>query len=528
MKPELKIADNLLPGDTARRPWWKRMIAFSLILVAVSAALVVVAALPLNPDVAWFMSVARRMLNGDELYRDIVDLNPPLVVYLLIPAVLVSNATGASDQASLKAVMLVITAAAVLWHVNLLGTRRSSWWTCSWITLLVLGLLIIPASDFGQREHIMVVLCLPFLALKYRRIQRLETPAGHAVLVGALAGLGFAIKPHFVLIWLALEAIDMTEGRVSGERLKVRPESITIMTVLISYVVFVAALHSAYFTLILELGPLYGRFAADEGRILTIPFFAIPLLLVLLSLRLSRSRSHAKSLIRVLVVFACASLLAALIQWKGWRYHSLPMIVTTFLAGGVLIELEVRRFAAPSHVGLSSAVCLGLLLGAIYPFGMSLLAAHDLAGAYRTRDDGRAASILKHRPGSMLILGDRVADAFPLVNAIGVRSASPFASMWWIRAIYDSDRGSDVVLLKAPEGVEVRLKEMLVADVVRNPPDLVLVDMAQHARFRGRAFPYVDYFRQDPAFDELWQRYDRIGMMGRFSVWKSAHHGGLP
>ncbi|MEP7218497.1 MAG: hypothetical protein ABI876_06250, partial [Bacteroidota bacterium] len=41
----------------------------------------------LNHDVAWIIHGAGRWLEGAGLYRDIVEINPPLIFYLTAPAV---------------------------------------------------------------------------------------------------------------------------------------------------------------------------------------------------------------------------------------------------------------------------------------------------------------------------------------------------------------------------------------------------------------------------------------------------------
>lgn len=44
-----------------------------------------------------------------------------------------------------------------------------------------------------------------------------------------LARLGFAIKPHFLIIWLTLEAVALRRQRTQGYPPRVRPESIAVI-----------------------------------------------------------------------------------------------------------------------------------------------------------------------------------------------------------------------------------------------------------------------------------------------------------
>ena len=49
---------------------------------------------PPHPDLAFYLYAARRMLGGAVLYRDVVEINPPLIIWLNIPAVLIAELGG--------------------------------------------------------------------------------------------------------------------------------------------------------------------------------------------------------------------------------------------------------------------------------------------------------------------------------------------------------------------------------------------------------------------------------------------------
>src|SRR6478672_13088189 len=53
-------------------------------MLAVVTAVVLFAALrsPLKDDIAWLLYVARRWLAGRELYVDVIEVNPPLIIWI--------------------------------------------------------------------------------------------------------------------------------------------------------------------------------------------------------------------------------------------------------------------------------------------------------------------------------------------------------------------------------------------------------------------------------------------------------------
>ena len=53
-----------------------------------ASALFLLLQFPPNHDVAWFLYAAGRVLEGDALYREVVDMNAPAAIWLsMIPAV---------------------------------------------------------------------------------------------------------------------------------------------------------------------------------------------------------------------------------------------------------------------------------------------------------------------------------------------------------------------------------------------------------------------------------------------------------
>ena len=52
---------------------------------------------PISADVAWFLHVAQRVLDGARLYVDVIEINPPLVAWLSMPAVIVEKVSGLSQ-----------------------------------------------------------------------------------------------------------------------------------------------------------------------------------------------------------------------------------------------------------------------------------------------------------------------------------------------------------------------------------------------------------------------------------------------
>jgi hypothetical protein len=84
----------------------------------------------------------------------------------------------------------------------------SRWHKLFFAAIAVWALMFAPGYDFGQREHLMVILGLPYLSAAIPRPEPEHgaLPPAMRVFIGIAAGVGFCLKPYFLLIPLLVEA----------------------------------------------------------------------------------------------------------------------------------------------------------------------------------------------------------------------------------------------------------------------------------------------------------------------------------
>ncbi|MFC7551242.1 hypothetical protein ACFQU7_01430 [Pseudoroseomonas wenyumeiae] len=131
--------------------------------------LVLVVSPPLNQDVAAVLSFAERMVAGEVLYSDLIDVNPPLIFLLNLPAALLAAWTPL-DAVQALLLLLLIFCGVVGWLCHRLNPPRGAAEAAMMLALLPLVLLL-AGYDFGQREQIMAAAALPYLFLAERRIE---------------------------------------------------------------------------------------------------------------------------------------------------------------------------------------------------------------------------------------------------------------------------------------------------------------------------------------------------------------------
>src|SRR6188508_1638934 len=162
------VADH---GPIGRRGWaaWNRVrVARWLPLLTVLAAaiglrLVVVA----NTDVSWLITLSEKVLDGQRLYADLVELNPPASIILYLPLVALARVLALRPEVVVDAgVFLAIGAGlALAGHILRQARQLDNLDAMRLAGLAAAVLAILPAQTFGEREHIAVILLLPLFAL---------------------------------------------------------------------------------------------------------------------------------------------------------------------------------------------------------------------------------------------------------------------------------------------------------------------------------------------------------------------------
>src|SRR6185369_15480682 len=135
------------------------------IIVAVAAWLRYT--LPLNVDVSWWLLVSERMLDGQRLYVDILETNPPMAGSVYLLAVALARASHIRPELATAILIFALTALSLtlVWLVlrtSALRDRLADGRLAAWTTAL---LLIAPMYDFGQREHLALITVLPAIAV---------------------------------------------------------------------------------------------------------------------------------------------------------------------------------------------------------------------------------------------------------------------------------------------------------------------------------------------------------------------------
>jgi hypothetical protein len=480
-------------------------------------------------DTGFLLDEAARVLSGVRLYAHLVDVNPPLIVGINMAAVLCARIFGISEILAYRLgciAALFAGLALVVWLLRRLlpdeiVLRRGI------VLLLVFVLFNLPGQDFGEREHLALLLALPYLLLAAARAMGREIPTSLAVVIGLLAAAGLSIKPHFVLLWLAIEGYLRLTRRVAAW--VVLPETGAIAVFLGLYGVGMLVWAPEYFGLVRLLAVPYTRFLYDPfwhllltGRGALLTWFA---LLTLVALR--RDARHP-GLLDVFALGALVSLLAGAAQQKELRYHFYP----SFALAIVLLGMLLRDTGGAPREWVRSVyriVTVSILATAVVV--VSAQNVTSLMGLNKGAEEvqlERALPVVRSLAAgqSVYVMSYHISSAYPLINYSGARSASRFPQLWILPAAYmDQLAGSAPLRYHAPGEMSPseRFLNQAVFEDLRDQRPRVLV-ILQHARdlpINGfRRLDYVAYFRRDPRIAALLDRYQFKADLGDFLVYE--------
>jgi hypothetical protein len=483
-----------------------------------------------RPDTGFLLDAAGRVLRGARLYVDVVEINPPLIVALNALAVLAARALGLSEilvyRVGVTAILL-----ALLW-LSAGGLRRvvPRDGRLRRVLVLVLAFVLFPLAgpDYGEREHLVLALLLPYLLLATARSMGLDVARREAVSVGVLAGIGFALKPHFLLVWLACEALLRGSRRIAPRALL--PETMAISGVLAVYLLLIAVLTPEYFGLVALLAGPYSRYLHEPfWRLLVTGPGALLALFALLACLALRAGAGNPPLWRFIAVAVAACLVAGAAQQKGLRYHFYPAFgLATLLSGLVVFDLTgpVRSSVRLLYRSLTVAVLAAWI--AVVCLGQAA-AAIGRAGEPGEDEFEQLVRIVHAHAANqtVFVMSYHIRSAYPLINYSGAHSASRFPHLWILAAEYlpalkrdQPLRYHDASEMSASE----RFLNRAVREDLRRRPRLLLVYRnARDVPANGyRRLDYVAYFGRDPEIGRMLQQYQLIARTGDYLIYQWA------
>ncbi len=484
---------------------------FSLVLIALVFTAAIAIQLFTLPyfDLVWLTLGTRQMLHGAVLYKDVLEPNPPLIFWLYAPVVRLAEIFSLEPvillkMATIMLVALTLILATIILHVSDLWRKDQR---NSLLVAISALLLLSPHSEmtFSQREHLMVILVLPYVLMCLPSIRSQELSLSLQFICGVMAGVGFCIKPYFLIIWIGLLLSRLVTHR-------------SLRAVFGCSEMVVIACGAAYFCAILIFAPNYLPWA--QVMLQTYPYFTVgqteaekiaELILVgiaslliawkfgIFTIKQTTCRKDAL----LFVYLALASYVCILLQFKTWLYLYYPLMTFGMLS---IITLIICQ-----HItGFFSLAVMAILF---YP-----------AAVTSSTDNQQSAYIQEYHDMQSMIAPYSHANSFYLVRHASAppqlyRFDPPL--MWSSRfnymdfvlmgALEVSPISHRVTLRVRPgkEALERWISDIMAEDLETKKPALLIVEKDQYKKDVPEAdkFDFLRWFEHSPRLIRVMQEY---------------------
>ena len=478
------------------------------------ASLISAVALSPAADIAWRYFIAGGILEGKTLYRDVIDLNPPLWFWAAIPSVWIGNVFGAG--AHIVAMSLAhLSCLIALWMFakGIDGILSKSERGFALVGFLV-AILWVAVADVGQREQSVLIASVLWLVLALRRDAQLPVTLGLAVSIACFSAYGFALKHYFVLIPIAVEVVLAL--RLGKKWRPFRPETLVLGGLAIGYALLVFFFAQDFLAEIVPVAALsYDAFNAWTGKpawyaILMVigpaQFLLVPLVLMI---RLRDKRPIILGLFGLCFLF----LMIIVVQMKGFFYHYIALKGVSVL----ILVLWLGREAPMAAID-KWLVRLGLV-GFFFSMIISPLQTVLKEGA--TPVSGNLLHLIRAEPPSnrIMILSTVPQNSFLVLAQQGRSFGARHYSMWMVPGLMV--QGQNQKTADAAKAQLARVRREYLEDIQCFAPTILI---SQSEQFKGQKSIQTEgmaFLREDPTADRWMADHYRLeSRLDDFQVWR--------
>jgi hypothetical protein len=482
-----------------------------LALMGIIVAYLILAYLiPPGSDTLWRLHIASLVLDGKTLYRDVIEVNPPLWFWGAIPAAFFDG------YLALVAINLVasLIGIALFGALALLTLNKNESWAA--VLGLALGLLLVNVAEIGQREQSFLLACALWSGMAAARMEGKAVPIWLVLLASSFSAYGFALKHYFVIVPVAIEALVLWRKRLAWRPFRL--ENLILAGLALAYgfavLFFTPDFLGRVFGLVQAsyygFGPWnsVGPIERQLRLILQCAFVIVPLIALVLT-------GNKSVLVWVLLVPLFASIVIVVLQQKGWRYHLIGANGLAIIMVAVVWQ-SIHGSVSPRIVRRFVPLGLGAL--AWTAIGQPVFANIKTHG--QAMDAALQAVIAKEPPSHQIaILSTAPEDAFLLLARSRRKHWSRHFSMWMMPGLLTPQSDPKREVLRVTEHARV-LKEFT-SDLMCTAPEIIFGEVGYYRNPERRYFDAMAFLREDRAF-AMWidTNYVRAGEVENHPIWR--------
>ncbi|OGT53591.1 MAG: hypothetical protein A3E84_03585 [Gammaproteobacteria bacterium RIFCSPHIGHO2_12_FULL_42_13] len=462
------------------------------------------------------------MLEGQTYSQYFFEPNPPLILYLQMPVVILSKLTSIDILYIFRLYiicLILLSIACSHYFIKKLFTGNTLL-TYAIFYILSYIFLILPADQFAQREHLAIIFVIPYLfsVASHLEIKNITSNFYILLFVGTLAGLGFAIKPHFLP---ALILVELYFTYKTGQFLGwVRTETIMITAILIFYPMTTFIMYPDYFHIVLPLWtPYYTAIAHPLSYVFLaheLTFCYIAVLLYLITRRID----HYKTTSSVFILAELGFIITFYIPRVTWYYHALPALSMALLLVTLLLGQLVQQHAKTQY-----RILLPILIG-IFIFMSPFLI--SLSSTYKSMKYFQAERTWSQLVAFMKNLGPNnsfdyfsvshelcLLEYYAHANFVG---SFPYFVWEYNRPLlkYRPTKYAYIYQVKTVPYIINRLA----SNISDHKPKYIIVDALAAKLLMGTNLNYLKELSQSTIFQAVWKPYQYLTSINQYQIYK--------
>lgn len=453
-----------------------------------------------SADAAWLIEAAMKVLDGQSMTDRYFDSNPPMSFLIYIPAAMLVKA-GLPLWHALSVYTALLMSVSLMLCMAILrywpGIKIVTYWgiLSSWL----LAITALSHFDFGQKDHFIAIMLLPFLLAQLMMTYRCSLPRW--ILIAALvAGLPFILlKPHYGLL-----AVAMLLFRASKQnRLDIfrDVDFIILGCGVVAYAGIVAVFFPDF---VQDVLPFSMRFYVSVIFKEVYPLGGASIFLASCCTALAALGGERWNHDRALTVFlSVMGLLAGIVfflQMKGFPLHLLPalsLVLPAMVATGLLYvpDCAERKGLAPVVI-----VAFAALASLVFMIEKPML-------THKSYSETSLAKYLKaHVPpdGSFYLQADSTNVIVPVSAYAGAENASRFPMLWFLSSLEAICARGGKSCQKNPEVIYFSRK--VAEDIQQGKPAFIGLYAEP-----GPGEHFMRVLGENPEFQKEWKHYRPAG-----------------
>lgn len=473
-----------------------------------------------SSDVEWLMHLSEEVLAGKQFGTDIFETNPPVILVLYLPALFLKHVLGLVSQ---QAILLYLSLLACfsLWFC------ASSWKQVfgktepvlgkSLAVMLVFCLFLLPISAFGQREHVWLILILPWLASAVAAAEQKPLPPGKALIAGLLAGMGFMLKPFFLCPLILVESWLLWKNR---QWLRIEP--LVIAGVIVLCLTGIALWQPGYYQTILPLVMQYYFSGVKYPLWCLIDHISLFPVAVMAWLVFFRKEDRHPQTGRVLLLALIGMLAAHVIALVPWYYHLYPALA---LGCCSLVWLAVQMWQQSRNPGVPLLAVL-LLAGTLTFIPASLHTDQNWLKPVKGMHQYLASHIDRktEKTGLIVLSLHGTAAIAALAGTLPVSWGSGIPFLWWHGGILHAQENHTLPASVVRHDMDA-FTAISVREISRENPEWLVVDIGnpwqpQNQRLGRKSLSLLAFLCLNPDFKKVFAQYAWQKTFGSYLVYK--------